>query len=599
MKSIWLCLLVALTVTGFVSQLTFFQYQVNAESPVSTPTATGTRTAVASSVTTSSDVFFGVTFGGNTTSQAELLIDKVKGYTNLFVIDSWTISGAPNSTALTEICDYAVNANLYVIVYFSFIYYNNTAQLGNSYNSSSWNLYGYSPWHIPWLNNAREKWGDKFLGVYLYDEPGGKIIDTGYWNGNKTTLTGAKVTSFQNLTDYNDAANRYTIGRQSIFKSSSMQHLINSSLSNSLNSLMPIFTSDYALYWFDDLTGYNAVFVELGGTSGIGGKVQQTAQCRGAANVQGKQWGAIITWTYNDPPYMENGTEMLKDMNMAYGNGAKYIIAFNYPYLPDNPYGVLTNDHFKAMQTFWNEIQNTSRNKLGEVHGTIAYVLPKNYGWGMRTSTDNIWGHWPADNQSALIWNNMVKLLNLYGPKLDIIYDDSKFNYQQDYSTIYYWNSTIIPLTASTGSSTLSSGIADLNSVDMIVLVSTVAIVFIISMFLLYRRQSEREMALIEEEHPICYPKLSTPPKKSIVTATYRQPEKYAHHFSMQLINTTPYNQPRRYSQQLPRTPSVVTKNNQQEGYSQNLYATKNCRHCKQTVRADLNVCPHCLKRLR
>ncbi|MBM4401290.1 MAG: hypothetical protein FJ045_05000, partial [Crenarchaeota archaeon] len=33
--------------------------------------------------------FFGVTFGGNTTSQAKLLIDKVKDYTNLFIINSW------------------------------------------------------------------------------------------------------------------------------------------------------------------------------------------------------------------------------------------------------------------------------------------------------------------------------------------------------------------------------------------------------------------------------------------------------------------------------------------------------------------------------
>lgn len=598
MKSIWLCLLVALLVTGLIYQLTIFQYQVNARSPVSTPTPTGASTTLASNVTASPDVFLGVTFGGNTIAQAKLLIDKVKGYTNLFVVDSWAIGGAPNATALTEVCDYAVNANLYVIVYFSFIYYNYTAQLGNRYNASSWDLYGYIPWHIPWLNNAREKWGDKFLGVYLYDEPGGKIIDTGYWNGNKTTLSGAKVTSFENLTDYNDAANRYTTARQSILNSSSMQHLINSSLPNSINSPMPVFTSDYALYWFDYLTGYSAVFVELGGTSGIGSKVQQTAQCRGAANVQGKQWGAIITWTYNDPPYMENGTEMLKDMNMAYGAGAKYIIAFDYPYLPDNPYGVLTEDHFNAMQTFWNEIQNTSRSKLGEVYGTIAYVLPKNYGWGMRTPTDNIWGHWPADNQSTLIWNNMMKLLNQYGPKLDVIYDDSNFNYQQDYSTIYYWNSTTIALATSTGTSTLSSGTTDLSPTYIIALVATVAIVSIIPMTLVYTRWGKQETTLLEEEHPIYNPKLP-PPKKSTTAAPYRQPEKYSRQFSIKPTGTIRYNPPRSYSQQLPKMPTVVTKYNQPTSYSQQSYATKICRHCKQTVREDLNVCPQCLKRLK
>jgi len=36
------------------------------------------------------EFFFGVSFGGNTTSQAKLLIDKVKGYTNFFLINNWT-----------------------------------------------------------------------------------------------------------------------------------------------------------------------------------------------------------------------------------------------------------------------------------------------------------------------------------------------------------------------------------------------------------------------------------------------------------------------------------------------------------------------------
>ena len=68
--------------------------------------------------------FFGVTFGGNTTSEAKLLIDKVKGYTNLFVVDNWDV--AMNETLLTEICEYAVNANLNIIVYFDFIFFNST-----------------------------------------------------------------------------------------------------------------------------------------------------------------------------------------------------------------------------------------------------------------------------------------------------------------------------------------------------------------------------------------------------------------------------------------------------------------------------------------
>ena len=41
------------------------------------------------------------------------------------------------------------------------------------------------------------------------------------------------------------------------------------------------------------------------------------------------------------------------------------------------------------------------------------------------------------------IGQNMKKLLNTYGLKLDIIYDDPQFNYAEKYSKIYLWNSTI------------------------------------------------------------------------------------------------------------------------------------------------------------
>ena len=42
--------------------------------------------------TSNKEFFFGVSFGGNTTSQARLLIDKVKGYTNFVLINNWDIS---------------------------------------------------------------------------------------------------------------------------------------------------------------------------------------------------------------------------------------------------------------------------------------------------------------------------------------------------------------------------------------------------------------------------------------------------------------------------------------------------------------------------
>jgi hypothetical protein len=412
---------------------------------------------------TNDNFFFGVTFGGNTTSQAQHLIDKVKDYTNLFVINSWDIT--TNETALTEICNYAVDAKMNVIVFFSFVFYNYTDQEGNDlisgplgkqeeslvyynythqsdsvYNSSSWEELGISPFHMSWLNNARERWGKKFLGAYLYDEPGGKQIDTGFWNrraSGKSDIWFAKgdIATFRNVSDYSDAANAFV---RSLSLSGSMQHLINSSIPDSINSPMPAFTSDYALYWFDYLAGYDAVFAELGWDNT---ETQHIALCRGAANVQNKQWGAIITWAEDKPPYLANSDDMLQQMLTAYHAGANYLIIFNHPQL--NPYGALTEEHFAAMKRFWNQIHTFPESMMEKGRGEVALVLPKDYGWGMRTSDDNIWGVWSVDDLSPLIWENMNKLIAKYGQKLDVIYDDPHFNFADKYSKIYFWNSTV------------------------------------------------------------------------------------------------------------------------------------------------------------
>jgi hypothetical protein len=383
MKFIWLLLIAALLVSAVVSPLFYFYCVVNA-------------------TTSNENFFFGVTFGGNTTSEATLLIDKVKGYTNLFVVDNWDV--ATNETVLNEICEYAVNANLNIIVYFDFISY-----------------VGY-PWLHTWLDTAKERWGNKFLGIYLYDEPGGNQIDTGAW---RTGPSARKA--MENSSDYGDAANRFVTNIPSTF-----------SMQNVKNSSMPIFTSDYALYWFDYLAGYDAVFAELGWNNS---EAQHIALCRGAANVQGKDWGAIITWATNEAPYMASGAEMSQDMLTAYRAGAKYVIVFNYPQV--NPYGALTEEHFTAMKQFWTYVHLFPREAFGEVKGEAALVLPKDYGWGMRQPDDKIWGFWPADEKAPLIWENTNKLIENYGLKLDIIYADSRFNFEGNYSKIYYWNSTI------------------------------------------------------------------------------------------------------------------------------------------------------------
>ena len=338
---------------------------------------------------------------------------------------------------LTDICDYAVQHNLSVIVYFSFIYYNYTRTVGNLYNSSVWDLYGVSPWHVGWLNQANERWGDMFLGAYLYDEPGGKQIDTGYWGGNTTTFTGGRITSFDHVTNYSDAARIFT---RLILNSGSMQHIINSSISNSVTIPIPVYTSDYALYWFDYKAGYNTVFVELGNNSPTNTKIQQIALCRGAATAQNKDWGAIVTLANNEPPIPENGSTVFNDMTMAYEAGAKYILVFNY-YL--NGQGILTDEHFNAMKQFWDNIHSSSSDSWGKSTGQVAFVLPTDYGWGMRHINDRMWGLWDADNKSTQIWDNLNKLTDKYGLNLDIVYEDQNVSIQGLYSQTYLWNSTI------------------------------------------------------------------------------------------------------------------------------------------------------------
>ena len=296
--------------------------------------------------------YFGVTFGGNTTAEAKVLIDKVKDYTNLFVIANWDV--AMNESALTEICQYAYDANLYFMVYFSFVFFN-----GSQLNPNWLNLFkeaGVEPFHYAWLSSANDKWGDKFLGAYVLDEPGGKQIDVGNYNGFKTTFSGANQTTFVNASGYSDAATRFVRGLSRYY----VQRLNNASYPNSIpNStgrVIPVFTADNALYWFDYLAGYNAVFGELGWTNN---EVQHIALCRGAADVQNKQWGAMIAWASNDPPYLATGDKMFQQLNLAYSAGAQYLIVFNYPQI--NPYGALEDQHFQALQKFWNQIHNSPR----------------------------------------------------------------------------------------------------------------------------------------------------------------------------------------------------------------------------------------------
>jgi hypothetical protein len=361
------------------------------------------------------DFLVGVSFGKNTTDQAKVLIDKVKGFTNFFLINSWDI--AINETALNEVANYVVDSNMYFMVYFDFI------------SNSTY------PWHQTWLDTAKQQWGDKFLGVYLYDEPGGKQVELGQWNN------GPYVEElYANTSSPTEAASKFTsLGTSSNF--------------NSMNDLkrrgIPAFTSDFALYWYDYEAGYNSVFVELGWNNS---RTQQIALCRGAASSGCKDWGAIITWTYTEPPYIASGTQILEDMRIAYDAGAKYITVLNYALDSENkPQGILTEEHFAAMRQLWSYTREHHR---GEKKTAVeaALVLPEDYGGGLRWADDNVWAPmsltwraaWPADTQTPQIWLNLNKMSAKYQLGFNVIFDGQNIaDLVKAYQKVYFWNETI------------------------------------------------------------------------------------------------------------------------------------------------------------
>ena len=346
------------------------------------------------------DFFVGVSFCGDSFLDAKLLVDRVKFYTNLLVVQSGPAS--KNQTMLNEICDYAVEVGLSIIVYFG-----------------KFDL----DWQPLWLDSAENRWGSSFLGVYFFDEPAGSLLDSfkETWNQYSDVIT---VDIPQNS---DEMAELFVSSWQTMPGLVTVKDKLGSGLS---------YTSDYALYWFDYLAGYDVVFAEFGWNHS---RIQDIALVRGAARVQDKEWGAIVTWTFNDPPYLEDGERLYEDLLLAYENGAKYFVVFNYPEI--NDYGILTGTHFSALERFWQKIQFDDSHV--PIMADSVLVLPKNYGYGMRRENDTVWGLWEADEKSVQIWNVSRILLSQHAPYLDIVYEDDRFSLEE-YFEIFYWNATDI-----------------------------------------------------------------------------------------------------------------------------------------------------------
>lgn len=364
--------------------------------------------------------YVGVSFCGNTTAEAKLLIDRVKNCTNLLVLQSGPIS--KNETATNEICDYAVASGLNIIVYFGIF--------DPDY-----------PWQIPWLDMAKQKWGNRFLGVYYYDEPGGIQLDYN-WTYLFDRIRRWNATLYESLAPAIEGNN---VSMDQLYELSAKMYVNAIEADPGLKALksrsITAFTSDYALYWWDYLGGYDVVLAQFGWNHTT---AQDIALVRGAANLQGKSWGAIITWKYEEPPYLDSGKQIYNQMRMAYEAGAKYVVIFNYPQIAGNAYGVMMDEHFEALEKFWSDVMTSSNQKVKfeASQAEAALLLPRNYGWGMRHLDDRIW-YWGPDKNSFQIWEISRRLLLQYGTRLDIVYDDPAFPGAGKYPRIYYWNQTI------------------------------------------------------------------------------------------------------------------------------------------------------------
>ncbi len=460
--------------------------------------------------------YVGVTYCGSSLLEAEQLVDKVKSYTNLFVVQSGPLMS--NLTVMEQICDYAVNSGLNIIVYY--------AHNGDAANTCD-----------SFLAIAQTRWGSHFLGLYYNDEPGGKMIDSSVnlydnttgasidktedgtiyeslnnventeiefftsgeiilsnaqsfldyssesntttyftngtislstmnwlstgenmeslWyqpNGNVQDENGSAVTNagtisqfepYQQLWDsrplqtYAEAANVYVGTQQNILGSIGNQ------------SDVKLFTSDYGLDWFDYQAGYDVVFGQLGWNQSV---TQDIALVRGAADMQGKSWGTMITWASLTAPYLQSGDQMYNAMRQSYESGAEYVVVFNYAgqtsgtslngTVDNSGSGLLQDPQFAAIQKFWTDVVENPK-ETNNVKAQDALVLPNDYGWGMRNPTDNIWGLWQADNSSQQVWSALQASLAKYGSKLDIVYNDPAYPTSGRYQEVYYWNQTI------------------------------------------------------------------------------------------------------------------------------------------------------------
>jgi hypothetical protein len=364
-----------------------------------------------SSDKSSPEVFVGVDIAYDNVAEIKQFVDEIRPYTNTIVIGSTGITF--DVEKLDDVCQYVYDRGFYFMIY--------AHPLGDPDKLAI---------QCRWVLDAKPRWGEYFLGLYAFDEPGGRQLD----NASRKVLKDEDWFAV----NYTEAADKY-VNTTFLY----LHHMIEDQM---CGLQLPLFTSDYALYWFDYKAQYDVVFAEFGWNYS---RELNVALCRGAANVQNREWGVMITWTYTKEPYLESGRKLYYDLVLAYKNGAQYILVFD----ADENYtrNILEPEHLDALKRFWRYATDNPR--AGDPPSDrVAYVLPKGYGYGFRGPNDKIWGLWEADefyDFSLKISTEVGSLISKYQisrfqNRLDMIYDDGlKTNSSYGYSQLIFWNGTV------------------------------------------------------------------------------------------------------------------------------------------------------------
>jgi hypothetical protein len=336
------------------------------------------------------DFYVGIDVAYDDTETIKSLIDEVSPYTNLFLLGSTGIS--ENSTKLNELCEYLYERNMYFIIY------------------------GEDPTYLHLLEEVQSKWGERFLGLEYEDEPAGIQLDIGRWR------------PVEEAANYSDAANQFVETWSTWLN---LQFIPNDPLPSDFH----LFTADYSLYWFDYEAGFDVVMAEFGWNYS---SRLNMALCRGAATFQNKDWGAMMTWTYDHPPYLGSGVQLYEYLITAYDGGAKYALVFDTN--EDYTGGTLQQEHLDALKQFWQYMQANPR-KYIPTNERVAYVLPEDHGYGFRGPNDKIWGLWEAGEFEFDVTMNLSYWMGKYARGLDIIYEDGLAS-NATYREYIFWNST-------------------------------------------------------------------------------------------------------------------------------------------------------------